>query len=235
MDATLTTIHGIDKALQTSLPTPPIWKLVVETTTGASKGDVEADVIFKYPSFKGSNQPLVVFKVHTIYNPSLLQKLIGDSKSGFHPPYQFTLVRGNDPYFDKKKHTDAKNSWGKGDWIWSPKFSCNQLDTKTSAFRTVSLRVDSLITQKVKKKKTKLIAIDRVATTMASQEAMIELKELLRLQFVKLLVEKVDTYEKFLYYCGLCQLQFLDKQRKRVEAQMVDTYQSWTLAFPDRS
>jgi hypothetical protein len=213
MDATLNTLRGIEKSIQTPLPAPPIWDL--------STTDVDAQVCLQYPTFTGSQTPQIQFKVNALHNKNLLAQLAGDPKQGFSPPYKFTLIRAGDPFHDKKQHTETRRAWSKGDWAWSPKFNCRQKD------KNVSLRIDSTSRKNVKK-------VAEFQALFQARESLHELRNHLWVEFGKLLQEKTASYENFLSYCGLAQLHHIDKQRKKVESHMVDVYESWTNTFSNK-
>lgn len=225
MDATLSVIHGLQKIIKEPIPAAPVWKF--------NAADIGADIVFKYPSFKGSIHPQILFKVHTVDDNQLIRKLSSTTK-GFCPPYQFTLIKADEAYRDKS-HAEDSHAWSKGSWVWSSKFSCQQWDAKSKAFKPVSLKTESLITKKGKKK-TKLL-VDTVAEIFEAQEGLSELKNTLWIEFSKMLADKTDmrsySYQRFLYYCGHAQIHHLEKQKKKVEAQMADTYESWIRAFPN--
>lgn len=218
MDATLDTLRGIEKNLRAVLPKPPSWELVTN--------DVDAQICFQYPTFTGSPQPQIQIKVDALHDKNLLARLTSDPKHGFSPPFKFTLIRAGDA-FHEKKQTETRFAWSKGDWVWSPKFSCRQLDAKTKTLKNVSMRIDMPLGKKTKK-------VSEFIVLFRERESLNEFRSHLRVQFEKLLQEKADSYATFLRYCGLAQLHHIDKQRKKIEAQMVDVYETWTKSFPDK-
>lgn len=217
MDATLNTLRGIEKNLQSPLPAPPVWKLI--------SSDVDAQVCLQYPSFTGSQQPQIQIKVDSLHNKNLLAQLTNDPKFGFFPPFKFTLIRAADPFHDKKHHTETRLAWSKGDWVWSPKFNCRQADRKTKVLKNVSIRIDTPLGKKTNK-------VSEFQVLFRAKESLCELRNHLWVEFGKLLQEKTESYESFLRYCGVAQLHHIDKQRKKIEAQMVDIYESWVKSYP---
>jgi len=217
MDASLDTQQGLEKAFLTLLPAPPTWKL--------STTDVEAQVCWQYPNFASIQLPQVQIVVLSLHNRGLLGRLTDDAKHGFFPPYKFTLVRPGDPFHEKKQHTETRLPWSKGDWVWSSKFGCRQLDAKSKTYKSAVLMMNRPIGKKIKK-------TEGPVALFSAREPLQDLRDHLFLEFGKLLREKTDSYDIFLRFCGIAQLHHLEKQRKKVEAQMVDIYETWTRSFP---
>jgi len=220
MDASLATKQGLEKVLQTQLPSPPAWKL--------STTEVEAQVCMQYPNFCSIQLPQVQILVDTLHNRNLLARLTSDVKYGFFPPYKFTLVRAGDSFHEKKQHTETRLPWQRGDWVWSSKFSCRQLDPKSKTHKVVSLMINRPLGKKIKKSEGPI-------ALFSAREPLQELRDHLLLEFGKLLREKSDSYDTFLRFCGSAQLHHLEKQRTKVEAQMVDIYETWIKSFQQRT
>lgn len=219
MDASLTTIQGLEHHLKLTLPSEPVWAI--------STSQLEGFLKFRYPTSKSSFRPTIELCAKEILDSALLNELANDPKTGFFPPYTFALVSAQEPFKDRK-HVDVKQPWSRPEWAWAPEFSCRRYMPKKSGYHAVSLRIDDPLKIKNSKSKT---------TTMLMQllkirRALDSLKDSLWIEWQNLAVKNADSYQNFLKYCGLAYILHLNKQRQKVENQMVDAYEAWTKSYP---
>lgn len=221
MDAPLSVIEGIEKALSSKVPAPPVWPLA-DPFIGT--------VQLVYPNFKKQIYAKAEFTIKELLDAELLRRLAPDSRSGFCPPYKLTLVQHQEVFFDKRVHSPARNFWTKVDWGWSLDFDCRCYSKSGYIKVTQKLSDKDRVARPSKrpalarlsesKLKEKQVLISRLETIK-------ELQNLLFTQWQEILKANTQSYDAFFDYCGLANLHYLNDQRKKIENQMADVFQAW--------